>query len=319
MKRLLSVLFVAVLAIACMSMSAFAAGTVVSVSDAYVNPDETVTVDVSITGNTGFETYLMALTYDNTKLELVEVTKGELLGDSMFVYSADTGKVTAISTEMITGDGVLFTATFKAIAEDMGETPVGLDIDNIGYLGEDNQPVEVETEPVEDGTVNIHVCEPVAVEEVPASCEADGMEAHYKCEVCGKLYSDEAGTQEVTAESLVIEATGHSAEKVEAKDATATEDGNIEYWYCEACGKYFKDEALTEEISKEDTVIPATGEKPTDPTKPTDPSDPSDTSDTGDGGPDTGAYTNVLLAVLLIAAAGVAMGTVVYVQKKKAQ
>ncbi|MBW7571632.1 DUF5018 domain-containing protein [Caproiciproducens faecalis] len=53
--------------------------------------------------------------------------------------------------------------------------------------------------------------------------------------------------------------TGHDISKVEAKAATETENGNIEYWYCSFCGKYFSDESLTEEISEEDTIIPATG------------------------------------------------------------
>ncbi len=58
----------------------------------------------------------------------------------------------------------------------------------------------------------------------------------------------------------------HAAVKVEAKEATATEDGNIEYWYCEGCGKYFRDAALQEEMQQADTVIPATGEPQTPPT-----------------------------------------------------
>lgn len=53
--------------------------------------------------------------------------------------------------------------------------------------------------------------------------------------------------------------TEHTIKKVEAKAATCTEDGNIEYWYCSVCGKYFADEALTEEITQEDTIIKALG------------------------------------------------------------
>ncbi len=48
----------------------------------------------------------------------------------------------------------------------------------------------------------------------------------------------------------------HEAVAVPAKAATEEEPGNIAYWYCPDCGKYFRDEALTEEISLEDTVIP---------------------------------------------------------------
>ena len=37
--------------------------------------------------------------------------------------------------------------------------------------------------------------------------------------------------------------------------ATAAKEGNIEYYYCENCGKYYSDEEGTKEIKKEDTVI----------------------------------------------------------------
>lgn len=51
----------------------------------------------------------------------------------------------------------------------------------------------------------------------------------------------------------------HNAVKVERKDPTCTEKGNIEYWYCEACRKYFQDEALTKELKQEETILLATG------------------------------------------------------------
>lgn len=42
------------------------------------------------------------------------------------------------------------------------------------------------------------------------------------------------------------------------KDATCTEEGNTEYWYCETCKKYFSDSEGKNEIAPESTVIPAT-------------------------------------------------------------
>lgn len=47
--------------------------------------------------------------------------------------------------------------------------------------------------------------------------------------------------------------------KVPAKDATCTEDGNIEYYQCSdsTCGKLYKDAAGTQEITKADIVIKA--------------------------------------------------------------
>ena len=49
-----------------------------------------------------------------------------------------------------------------------------------------------------------------AVAEVPATCETAGVEAHWKCEVCGKLFSDAEGKTETTLEKLTIPATGHA-------------------------------------------------------------------------------------------------------------
>ena len=49
-----------------------------------------------------------------------------------------------------------------------------------------------------------------AVAEVPATCETAGVKAHWKCEVCGKLFSDAEGKTETTLEKLTIPATGHA-------------------------------------------------------------------------------------------------------------
>lgn len=59
----------------------------------------------------------------------------------------------------------------------------------------------------------------------------------------------------------------HQATRVPAKEATYDATGNIEYWYCAECDKYFADAALTKEISKTDTVIPKL-EKPGQPVDP---------------------------------------------------
>lgn len=48
----------------------------------------------------------------------------------------------------------------------------------------------------------------------------------------------------------------HSLVHVSAKEATNMAPGNIEYWHCSACGKYFSDAAGTDVITLEDTVVP---------------------------------------------------------------
>lgn len=62
------------------------------------------------------------------------------------------------------------------------------------------------------------------------------------CEVCGKAYGEP-------------DPKNHTdLQHIPAKAATKTAGGNIEYWYCEACGKYFADAAATKEIKQADTV-----------------------------------------------------------------
>ena len=112
-----------------------------------------------------------------------------------------------------------------------------------------------------------------------------------------------------TEDDTVVKA-GHQAEKVEAKPATETEAGNIEYWYCAACGKYFKDEALTQEITLEDTVISALGAS----------SQQTPSQGQQMDSPQTGDSSNTVMwiAVAVLAAGAMAV-TVLFARKKKAE
>jgi uncharacterized repeat protein (TIGR02543 family) len=48
----------------------------------------------------------------------------------------------------------------------------------------------------------------------------------------------------------------HDLVYVPAKDATETAEGNIAYWYCRGCGKFFSDSAGKNVITREDIIIP---------------------------------------------------------------
>ena len=91
------------------------------------------------------------------------------------------------------------------------------------------------------------------VDAMAATCTDTGNKEHWKCSVCGALFSDALGTTPTTAESVEIAATGHDLTETEAKAATCTEDGNIAYWTCGTCGKLFKDSEGTQEISQSET------------------------------------------------------------------
>ena len=62
------------------------------------------------------------------------------------------------------------------------------------------------------------------------------------CEVCGESYGK-------------LDPNNHANLKhIDAKAATKTFEGNIEYWYCDGCNKYYKDAKATQEITKAQTV-----------------------------------------------------------------
>ena len=95
------------------------------------------------------------------------------------------------------------------------------------------------------------------IEAKSATCTEDGNNEYYTCSACGKAFKDADGKTVTTVEAEKIAATGHTMTKTDAKAATCTEDGNITYWYCSVCNKYFSDENGTTEIALDDTVVKA--------------------------------------------------------------
>lgn len=51
----------------------------------------------------------------------------------------------------------------------------------------------------------------------------------------------------------------HNMKAVSAGEATCLDEGNIAYWYCDECGKYFRDADGGQEITLSDTVVAAKG------------------------------------------------------------
>ena len=107
-----------------------------------------------------------------------------------------------------------------------------------------------------------------------------------KCAVCGKTYGE-------------LDAKHHANLKhIDAKAATKTSEGNIEYWYCDGCKKYYKDAKATQEIKQVDTV---TAKRPDD-----------------SKSPQTGDNSNLALWIaLLFVSDGAVTATTVYGRKKK--
>lgn len=95
----------------------------------------------------------------------------------------------------------------------------------------------------------------VKVERKDPTCTEKGNIEYWYCEACRKYFQDEALTKELKQEETILLATGHNLTKVDEKKPTVDAAGNIEYWYCEVCNKYFSDEKAEHEITLEDTII----------------------------------------------------------------
>ena len=70
-----------------------------------------------------------------------------------------------------------------------------------------------------------------------ATCTEAGNVAHWRCTNCGKLFSNAAGTAEISLENTVIPATGHIVMIDPAVPATTTSMGLTEGSHCSVCGE----------------------------------------------------------------------------------
>lgn len=84
------------------------------------------------------------------------------------------------------------------------------------------------------------------------TCTAAGYE-RLSCSACGN-----------TLEPKELPALGHDFTYVAAVEPTADNEGNIEYWQCNRCNKYFSDEDGTTEIAYSDISIPYKTVDPSD-------------------------------------------------------
>ncbi|MDM8300739.1 hypothetical protein [Collinsella tanakaei] len=138
--------------------------------------------------------------------------------------------------------------------------PVTVTITNTG-----NQPLEIRISQseafelvLEASSGQLDPGDAVEVSIVPK----DGLDAGTYSE--SVVISGVNGQNTATAALELSASVVHDLVKVEAKSATCTDDGNDEYWACEACDKVFGDADGNEEIKLGDVAIPATGHDPAD-------------------------------------------------------
>ena len=256
------------------------------VSTAEAGRGETVNVTVSIKNNPGIVSAKVKVAYDTDVLELTDKAEGAFAG---VTYGPVGSPFTVNWVDTIHGlnstNGVLATLTFKVKdAAAFGQSAITLTFDenDVFDLSYDNV-----TFTSTNGAVTI-VCRHNHTTETPAvasTCTVPGHAAYVTCDDCGEIisgsdadlpladhkyevsgYVAHTATEDGYTGNKVCSVCGHTesgeripaghvTHKVEAKEATCTAEGNIEYWTCELCDVLFADEEATEEIAAEDVVV----------------------------------------------------------------
>ena len=236
------------------SLTAFAAGNTISftagASASTVKPGDTVSVTVSISESTGYILAKANVNYDTKALTFVDYTVDSTLSADKNVYVSVVNKdgyvavtVNAKDNETkIASTGAIAVINFKVVDGFDGETTVSVTSKKSYIATKDETGKMVNDFTVSGGSTTIksvasgHVhTYGELVAEVPATCEATGKAAYYKCSVCDKLFDKDK--KETTEAALVIKAKGHTEVVDPAVAATCETAGKTEGKHCSVCNK----------------------------------------------------------------------------------
>lgn len=262
------------------------ASTVFTVESGWGMPGSEVNVDISVSGNPGILGATLTVSFDEN-LTLVDAAAGEAFGvldmtkpgqyvsGCNFVFDGQE-----ISAEEVR-DGVVLTLTFQVAEGAEVNQPLAV---NLSAAAEDIFDGNFNDVPFVIGSGSVLV-----IDYIPGDVNSDGVinakdVAFLRRHIAGG-YGDAVNTAaadvnddgKLNAKDVALirrniaggyddgplrPATPKCSHTMEAhafKAANCTEDGNISYWYCTSCGKYFNSAEATTEITLASTVLGATG------------------------------------------------------------
>ena len=289
-KKLLSV-FLALLMMLTVfpaSMIANAANaTTVTVESVNAVPGSNVEVNINVKNNPGILAANFTVTYDKG-LSLIDSKSGDAFSALSMTKPENYNSpckfgwdALEIADEDIK-DGTILTLTFsvdKGVSAN-SKLNVKLSYQNGNIIDSDLNDIPVT---INNGSVTI-------IDYIPGDINGDGtidlkdvtlvrrLVTGYSV-TANKLAADVNGDGEITMKDVVlirryvVDAEGygvtlvpggsnvhtHTMTATAAKAATCTENGNIAYWYCSSCKKYFTDKNGNNVVSQADTVIKAKG------------------------------------------------------------
>lgn len=263
----------------------------------YTTPGSTVSVDIEIEGNPGILGAALSVSWSEG-LTLVDCANGSAFSELTFQapsrYISGCNFVWYGSSITEAVDGAILTLTFEVTesAADADSYAIEVSYDSRDVLDENYNTVDLT---VVNGGVRIVTYKPgdvtgddrvnlldlvklcqfisdgcktdpdgfnISINESAADVNDDGRINPLDMVLISRFISDGCVTDPNGYNVELKPSTPkcvHSMQATAGKEATCTQDGNVAYWYCSKCEKYFSNEAGTAEIDLADTVIPSKG------------------------------------------------------------
>ena len=256
----------------------------ITVGSASAKPGATVSVDINIQDNTGVAGAKLTLSYDEG-LTLLEAVSGDAFSVLDYTrpgaYSNPCNFNWDSESAVATDNGTILTLTFMVSQDVEAGDSLGINISYVYgdiYDGDLNSLI-INTENGyiavidfvygdvnDDGTINgkdVTLIRrynaggyDVTINEAAADVNCDGT-INGKDVTLIRRYN--AGGYGIELPTGTPSSCNHLMEHHEAVDPDCLSEGNIEYWQCTVCGKYFSDSIGRHEIALESTVLPAIG------------------------------------------------------------
>ena len=256
----------------------------VTVANVTTTPGTTINVDISIKNNPGILGAVFTLSYDE-RLTLTNAVSGDAFGALAMTKPGKYQSPCQFTwdglelSESDIKDGVFLTLTFDVSDSIDSETAcdISLSYDTGDIVDANLNPINVS---ITNGSVNVidfvygdvdgntkvNTTDVILIRRFIAGGyntnineKAANVNGDTKVNMTDVIYIRRfiAGGYDVTLP--VTPTHTHTLNKTERVEATCTKAGNIAYWYCSSCGKYFNDEACLNQITLEQAIIEAKG------------------------------------------------------------
>lgn len=289
-KRIMSTILVLILAFTCVPLSAITAKasteytepTIIAQSK-YATPGSTIDVNIDVKNNPGISGATLSISYDQGLImtdainglafsDLSFTAPGKFTNPSVFLWDSESGQ--------INDDGTMLTLTFTVAEDAVPDDTLNI---NVSYYAGDiyNENMDSLNLQTVNGCVTV-------IDYMPGDVNDDGVingkdvtlirryivggyDLNINESAADVIEDDRINGKDVTSIRRYIVGgydvelkpskpkCDHIMSLTDYKAASCTEDGNIAYWHCSKCDKYFSDAEGTTEVTLENTVIPATG------------------------------------------------------------